>query len=627
MYLENSVSSNSDRSIPANSGCAGRDLNTTSTKEPYCYMPSDDNAVNFINRATRKLKDCTQVLEVLSASTEDQFLDIGARLSSFYERTAKVSELSRTAVGLMSGADLTRTIEGLTTLMEEFEFHLKHFDDIIGENITKLNTISERMENVEWRLEDIDRITRTLGGLGLNIRVQNAILKRPVEGIRVLGEDVKKLSEDITEKSGYITRDTKNLAGIVHGSRLRISELSTVQKNEAAKIIKSTASNIGSLEDTYGRSARSARVISSHSQEISQSIQEIVVVIQFHDIMRQQFEHSRNAFIRIARLLEEAHGRDDLSQTASDLLRFCVHEGAPLCRTRENFVTTVLSVIENLKVLSASVNRLLDEVKLLLNVGSSTEGSFLETSDVSLASVHSSVTAFSASGMVKGELSGATTVVVNTLAEISGFIKAIEYIGDEIELIAFNAAVQADQIGEEGRALGVVADQIQRLSAAAQINTTSITGILKDVGSYAEELSSGVGTGERDYVLKIRETSEKLSGFTGLLTDLNRELISAIRSIDETGSGLVNEIDAIIGSISIHEDVALVSDAVISNLREIFSEVTRQFPFAPRINDFNSMQSYDQMLEVEVKLLQSEGKAGVVRNGSEEFGQNVELFS
>jgi methyl-accepting chemotaxis protein len=413
----------------------------------------------------------------------------------------------------------------------------------------------------------------------------------------------------------------------VHGSRLRISELSTVQKNEAAKIIKSTASNIGSLEDTYGRSARSARVISSHSQEISQSIQEIVVVIQFHDIMRQQFEHSRNAFIRIARLLEEAHGRDDLSQTASDLLRFCVHEGAPLCRTRENFVTTVLSVIENLKVLSASVNRLLDEVKLLLSVGSSTEGSFLETSDVSLASVHSSVTAFSASGMVKGELSGATTVVVNTLAEISGFIKAIEYIGDEIELIAFNAAVQADQIGEEGRALGVVADQIQRLSAAAQINTTSITGILKDVGSYAEELSSGVGTGERDYVLKIRETSEKLSGFTGLLTDLNRELISAIRSIDETGSGLVNEIDAIIGSISIHEDVALVSDAVISNLREIFSEVTRQFPFAPRINDFNSMQSYDQMLEVEVKLLQSEGKAGVVRNGSEEFGQNVELFS
>ncbi len=71
---------------------------------------------------------------------------------------------------------------------------------------------------------------------------------------------------------------------------------------------------------------------------------------------------------------------------------------------------------------------------------------------------------------------------MKTVSEMSGFTRAIEYIGDEVELIALNAAVKADQIGEEGRAIGIVADEIQRISAKAQMHTSSIAAILKDVG-------------------------------------------------------------------------------------------------------------------------------------------------
>ena len=82
--------------------------------------------------------------------------------------------------------------------------------------------------------------------------------------------------------------------------------------------------------------------------------------------------------------------------------------------------------------------------------------------------------------------------------------------------------------------------------AEAQIHTSSITGILKNVGSYAEELLLGVDTGESDYILKISEMSEKLADFVGFLRDLNSKLISTIQDIEETGSGLFNEIDELI---------------------------------------------------------------------------------
>ena len=114
-------------------------------------------------------------------------------------------------MGLMSGGDITDTIEGLNALMDGFVVNLKHFDSITVDSISKLNSISDRMEDIEWHLEDMNRITRMLGGLGFCTRVQNAILKRPVEGMTVLGEEVKKLSSDITEKSSHIVKDTERL--------------------------------------------------------------------------------------------------------------------------------------------------------------------------------------------------------------------------------------------------------------------------------------------------------------------------------------------------------------------------------------------------------------------------------
>jgi methyl-accepting chemotaxis protein len=454
-------------------------------------------------------------------------------------------------------------------------------------------------------------------------------LKRPVEGIRVLGEDVKKLAADITEKSGHIVQETKSLVEVINGSRSKIRELSTTQQRKGAKILRSTTSNITSLNDKYRLSARAAEKISSCSDEISQCIREIVTFIQFHDIMRQQFEGSRSFFNRMIEDLETETAEDGLSQTVNRLAEFSVEAGAFLQSTRSDFISVVLTVVDNLKVLSLGVNDLLREVRQLVSVGNSMEGSFLAKIDESLSSVTLTISALSEGGMLKGELSGATTIAVKTVSEMSGVTRAIEYIGDEVELIALNAAVKADQIGEEGRAIGIVADEIQRISAKAQINTSSIAAILKDVGINAEELSIDVGRGESSYALKIAELSGKLSASVGYLRDLNSKLVSTIREVEETGKGLVSEIDGVIGTICIHKDVDLVVGDVISNLRGVFDEANRTL--ADRTEPAGGFptpasHSYDLMLEAAVKQLKFEGKAGIVGSSSKDIGENIEFF-
>jgi methyl-accepting chemotaxis protein len=593
-------------------------------------MCSAETALHTVKRSKARLKDCVQGLEVLSASTEDQFLDIGNRLTAFYEGAAKVSGLSKTIADFLSGGDIAGTIQKLTALMEGFGVQMKHFESIIGESIIKLDSISERIEDAEWHLEDMDRATRMLGGLGFSTGLQNAILKRPVEGIRVLGEDVKKLASDITRKSGHIVRDTKSLVEVINDSRSKIRELSSIQQKKAAKILRSTTSNIASLNEKYGLSAKAAEKISSCSDEISQCIREIVTFIQFHDIMRQRFESSRSFFNRMVEDLEAETGEGDLHWTVNRLAEFCVEAGALLQSTRTDFISVVMTVIENLRVLSTGVKGLLSEVRHLVSVGDSMEGSFLAKIDESLSSVTMTISTLSESGMLKGQLSDATTVAVKTVGEMSGVTRAIEYIGDEVELIALNAAVKADQMGEEGRAIGIVADEIQRISAKAQLHTSSIAAILKDVGAYAEDLSIDVGAGENVYTLKVAELSEKLSASVGYLRDLNSKLISTIREVEETGKGLVSEVDGVIGNIGIHKDVDLVVGEVLSNLREVFAEAGRTLADRTEPGDAHlslSNDAYYLMLEAAVKQLQSDGRTGTVGGRSEDLGDNIEFFS
>jgi methyl-accepting chemotaxis protein len=536
------------------------------------YLPG--KLPDVLKRSVQVLKDCVQGLEVLSASTEDQFLDIGTRLTAFYEDAAKVSALAKTMAEFLSGKEIAGTIEKLNILMDGFQVQLQHFDSVTGESISKLDSISGCMEDVESGLEELGRVNRVLGGLGFCTGLQNAILKKPVDGIRMLGEDVKKLSLDIKKKSDHIQGKTETLSGVIQTSRLKIGDLSSVQQKKAINIFRPTISNIALLSEKYGLSAVTAKKISSASEEISQCILEIVTFIQFHDIMRQRFEKSMIAFNAMAAEISETSGGDELLLKAAALADFCFQEGAPLQNTRADFIAVVKNLVENLDFLSVNVRNLLRNSSSLVSAGNSIEGSFLSMIEESLNSVTLSISEISESGMVKGELSAAIAAAADMLRELEGFIEEIDDIGDEIELIALNAAIKADQIGKEGKAVGIVAVEIQRVAAEAKTHTSEISAVLKEAGGYAEELSREVSAGESAYALKTGELSERFGGFAVCLRDLNKRSLSVSADIEDTGAVLVRELDSVIERLTIHRDVDFVVEDIMANLEKIVFELT-----------------------------------------------------
>ena len=65
-----------------------------------------------------------------------------------------------------------------------------------------------------------------------------------------------------------------------------------------------------------------------------------------------------------------------------------------------------------------------------------------------------------------------------TVGEIATFVGDIEKIGEEIKLIALNAQIKSAYTGDEGAALGVLAEAIQRLSIDAIDHTGAVSAYL-----------------------------------------------------------------------------------------------------------------------------------------------------
>jgi len=164
------------------------------------------------------------------------------------------------------------------------------------------------------------------------------------------------------------------------------------------------------------------------------------------------------------------------------------------------------------------------------------------------------------------EITGLMKTVAETIKEMSVFLSGIEEVGAEIELISLNASVKAAHTGEDGKALGVLAQSIQRLSTDAMDQTRKVSQVLTSITECSERLeersSDYVNTGELERLV------ERQLAATDSLKDLNGRVEKLSRSVQEESRELGKDIAAVAGGTNIHEQVG-------GELREISSRVAR----------------------------------------------------
>lgn len=153
-----------------------------------------------------------------------------------------------------------------------------------------------------------------------------------------------------------------------------------------------------------------------------------------------------------------------------------------------------------------------------------------------------------------GAIAGTVVSLAERAQDISGIVRAVEELAEQIHLLALNAAIEAARAGEHGRGFSVVASEVRALADQSKRATSQITGILGEIqqGTNAavmaterggKSVEEGVQRVERtgttieqlaDTVASSAIAAEQISASSGQQAVATSQISLAMRDLDET---------------------------------------------------------------------------------------------
>lgn len=511
-------------------------------------------------------------LSLLNGSTEEEFLAIGARLHDFYGRAGEIEGMSRQVADLILGDEISRDMAALHGIVDRIADYLSRTEAESDQSATTLKTILSHISHVDEPLDGFRKIIKNLHMISTSVKIESARLGEGAAGFNTLADDVERLSVSIKEKSAAILGEKETLSAMIGGTLARVTASEAEQRKNVRHILDKTRESLVTLTEIHGRCSEAVGVVTSSSAETAGSIAEVVTSLQFHDITRQQIEHVKEALDDLIPNLADQAG--DPVKSACEVADVCELQEAQLRHAREELSSAVARIVENLRAIACRQTRLSDETRHMAGTADRAGSSFFADMENGMGRV---TEVLSDNAAANRNLASAMETVVASVQDIAGFVTTIEEIGSEIELIALNSQVKAANTGDDGAALGVLAEAIQHLSVEARTRTGAVSDTLRNVTEVTGGLSQGVDT---DVLI-----AEEVDGFIGEIRNLvgsvrgvNERLIDLLGRIDAAVQALSRDIDQATGVMTVHETSTALIDEVLAEITGVVGAVR---PFAP----------------------------------------------
>ncbi len=579
---------------------------------------------------TNSIDQVDSLLDRLIEASEKDFLRIAENLQEYYARAQKMCDKSTGVVEIMTGEALGTATNGLQEILEELKDHINesqgHFSQIsrvFQQHRLELSKLSSSIESFKLHVLNLSM-------LGFLTRVENAHIFTENTGFSTLTDDVRNLSEIIKQKSLHINEVSVNVQSFVTLALTKIISFERTQSESARITLEKAVTNHQALSQKFKSASESARLVEQVSRDIASNIGDIVISMQFHDITRQQLEHVKEVLDNLGAEID----KDDYTQLekAAMVRDVLTLQHAQLKQSYEELANAVFKVIASLQNITKNVGDVLLETQDVA-WGSDTKGqSFMEGLDSGINSVIECIKAIAEE---HATLSGTVNSASEMVSEMSVFVKDIESLGLNLQIIALNARIKAAHLGNEGAMLDTISGSIYELSKNAREDTRDLSKILAtlvDISLHFKE----------DMLLM----QDKQSKTIGLMVDKLRELIESLGSINDAvhamlremttlGESLLRDLQDTTDKITVHEKVESVLNKVMKNIEATAGDARLACPSGFESLAASLMSTLDRLYttkserDIHVKHLESGPRD---RSGSEKTNtgddnwENLELF-
>lgn len=505
-------------------------------------------------------------LDLVRSAAEQEILTIGARLEEFHHQAKELSTTSSAVAGTLSGERMDSALDGIRQILERME----QLGNESKQTTRTLTNLLGEVNRIYAPLASFQQIVRTLRIIGTSTKIESARLGSDSTNFRTLADDVERLATEIEIKSIELNRQAESLPPLISHTLASTEAIESMISNQAKLVVDSSLASLYSLTEANESSVKSVQELSVRYSDISRSIGEIVASLQFHDITRQKVEHVKSALGSLCKdFANVQNSKVPETQQAERVANVCELQMAQLTRARDEFVAAVKSIIENLRAVAVNVDQICNQMRVLTGIAGDVEQTNLSSLEQGILMILSALRDYGSASM---ELVSTTRCVISTMGEMSVFIRDIERIGIQINWIALNAVVKANHVGSAGAALSALAEAIQGFSTVTAAHSTAVSDVFRSIMAVAEELRSSLDVSTKSTSVQVEGMTQRAQNLMQILRCVDEDCKSSFIRLDEQGKNLLTGIASVVGTIRVHDHVAMVVNEALLPIADVATQ-------------------------------------------------------
>ncbi|WP_370675482.1 hypothetical protein [Pleomorphomonas sp. PLEO] len=512
------------------------------------------------------LRAVSDQLEAARSRIEERFVEGGRALMAAYDIVARLLAAIEGVTGALddqaceeAAARLTATLKGLTDLVESEAAAGRRLASVLADG-----------EAITPRTRDMQRSLRYLTTCAMQTRIAGA-------GVTEFGQ----FADDVDKYVG-------SAIGQIDVFAAKVGELSTQLAAACASgkgpnleaQVSAVATTLTEALDAVHHRRAGLRRLAAGTTDVARSVQEkvgkVLSALQVGDVARQRIEHVQAG---IAILLDELK-RCETDRQAEALTEVAIR----LLAAQTSAL--IKDFTEQTRVVVASIEGLAVEAERVLALNGKAGGGGNETMQAieeGVSLTRNVVGDIERSGALAAAAYAATKQVANELLSNMGNIGNIRSVRDDIRCLAINAYLRSNRLGAKGRAVGVVAAEMNIYAAR--------------LGVAAEDILRRLST--------MRETAAGIDAEAkGRKVDIGSEVDGAVATLREASA-----------RTSLHLQEAADSGNAIA---ERIGHIARDINFAKDLGEH---------LESCRRLFGSDGNLSLARDAKEHAGFSERLFA
>lgn len=584
------------------------------------------------------LASLLQDLASVDHVTEHSFLDLGNKINYFHDEARIISQAAGEVLQLLHGGDGESTLQQLQLLVERCNLWLTESQKTSVDICSLLQGVVSQIRALEIPVAGLRKVIKTLHSLRVSTRIEAA--KGYASGAGVLAKSLDELGVLVQEKITEIFDQTERLIPFVKKS---------LETEEAAQLntIRIAASDVAKARHLLGEFMTSqietgqwTDQLKERSDEVKRNFGEIVAALQFQDITRQRLDHVRKALDSLGRHLDKFEQRTDFSndRAAAGLFgSICQLQHDQLALAGQEFLEAADNLTENLQGMALNVEMMSSDTRTLLKATDACSVNRFSSVLKVLQSIAESLQLTQKNHQEAGSM---LTEVNLGVQRVASLVEEVEFVGEEMQLLAMNAAISAAHARQQGAGLDIIAQNIHLVAEEATLHALQLAeecGMVTAQARQLEDFAKASQTGSGEIDLLLQDARQHMT----TLEDGTRHLQETAGKIDCDAANLCEDVAIVVTRVDLKTPFqekltpALKSLAALgehsheacsasenSNLEQLFDELELCYTMA------SERHIHDRFMEKQNSSgsAESSGKDDWPVNLDHGLGDNVDLF-